>query len=171
VTAAFHPPELNYKSRRIKNIMAERLHRLEQVYIRHPIYFVTLCTHDRKALLANRVIHDAFNAFCQKAMERQIFPGRYVLMPDHLHLFVSITEGGLLSNWIKSLKNSLSKTLNEAGFNAPHWQKGFFDHILRSGESYSEKWLYVVENPVRAGLTRNWEEWPWQGEIHPLRFD
>jgi len=29
---------------------------------------------------------------------------------------------------------------------APHWQKGFFDHVLRSGDSYSQKWDYVREN-------------------------
>jgi hypothetical protein len=32
------------------------------------------------------------------------------------------------------------------------WQPGFFDHILRSDESYAEKWNYVRDNPVRAGL-------------------
>ena len=71
----------------------------------------------------------------------------------------------------RSLKNSLSKTLRQQGHAAPHWQKGFFDHILRASESYSQKWLYVAENPVRAGLVKNRTEWPWQGEIHPLRLD
>ncbi len=72
---------------------------------------------------------------------------------------------------MKSLKNYLSKKLNELGSTAPHWQKGFFDHILRSGESYSHKWLYVVENCVRASLVKCWTDWPYQGEIHPLSFD
>ena len=30
--------------------------------------------------------------------------------------------------------------------------KGFFDHLIRHSESYSEKWEYVRQNPVRAGL-------------------
>jgi putative transposase len=54
---------------------------------------------------------------------------------------------------------------------ALHWQKGFFDHVLRSTESYSEKWLYMVENSVRAGLVTDWKQWPYQGEIQPLRLD
>ena len=45
------------------------------------------------------------------------------------------------------------------------WQEGFFDHILRSDESYSQKWNYVRENPVRAGFVTSTEEWPYQGEI------
>jgi hypothetical protein len=47
-------------------------------------------------------------------------------------------------------------------------QEEFFDHILRSGESYSQKWDYVRENPVRAGLVSTFEDWPWQGEIEAL---
>jgi REP element-mobilizing transposase RayT len=73
-----------------------------------------------------------------------------------------------LSEWMKSLKNSLSKTLRGLDVPAPHWQKGFFDHVMRSEESYSEKWLYVAENPVRKKLAAYLEDWPYQGEIYPL---
>jgi len=38
------------------------------------------------------------------------------------------------------------------------------------GESYSEKWNYTVQNPVRAGLVSNAEEWPFQGEIVSIRW-
>jgi hypothetical protein len=41
-----------------------------------------------------------------------------------------------------------------------------FDHLLRSKESYAEKWDYVVQNPVRAGLTAAAEDWPYAGHIH-----
>jgi len=40
-----------------------------------------------------------------------------------------------------------------------------FDHVLRSDESYGEKWDYVRHNPVRAGLVRECDDWPYQGEI------
>jgi REP element-mobilizing transposase RayT len=48
------------------------------------------------------------------------------------------------------------------------WQEEFFDHVLRSSESYSQKWDYVRENPVRARLVKRSNEWPWQGEIESL---
>ncbi len=47
----------------------------------------------------------------------------------------------------------------------PHWQEGFFDHLIRNPESYEEKWSYVRENPVRAGLVDSAERWPYAGEI------
>jgi putative transposase len=152
--------------------MIERLHRLEHVYLPNPIYFLTCCTAARQPLLASQQIHDAFLQFCQAALPRNIFVGRYVLMPDHLHLFVKFSDPTYnLSSWVRSLKNSFSKTLRQHGHPPPHWQKGFFDHILRASESYSEKWLYVAENPFRAALVKDRTEWPWQGEVYPLRLD
>jgi hypothetical protein len=41
----------------------------------------------------------------------------------------------------------------------------FFDHLIRHSESYAEKWEYVRQNPVRARLVKDPDEWPWQGEI------
>ena len=150
----------------------ERLHRLEQVCVESPVFFITFCTEGRKAFLAHSRIHAAFVHFCNEAMQRDLFVGRYILMPDHVHLFVKLPPpSDNLSNGMKSLKNSLSKELNEIGLAAPHWQKGFFDHLLRSEESYSQKWLYVVENSVRAGWVKSWTDWPYQGEIHPLGLD
>jgi hypothetical protein len=45
------------------------------------------------------------------------------------------------------------------------WQRGVFDHVLRSDESYAQKWEYVRENPVRARLVANAGDWPYAGEI------
>ena len=41
----------------------------------------------------------------------------------------------------------------------PVWQRHFWDTQLRRSESYDQKWQYVVENPVRAGLVARSEDW------------
>ena len=147
----------------------ERLRRLEQLHVENPVFFVTFCTEARHAILASHNIHEAFLEFCRRALERGVFVGRYVLMPDHIHLFVKVPPpSGQLSDWIRSLKNSLSKVLRGESIPAPHWQKGFFDHVIRSHESYDAKSVYVRENPVRAGLVRKAEEWPYAGELFNL---
>jgi REP-associated tyrosine transposase len=152
--------------------MKPRLRRLDRVFVGHPIYFITACTHDRRPLLATTAAHEAFVKFAEQGAGRGAWVGRYVLMPDHLHLFAAFDDRQMtLSSWMKSLKNSLSKTFRAAGRDAPHWQKGFFDHVLRSSESASEKWSYVRENPVRAGLVSRAEDWPFAGEITPLDAD
>ena len=80
-------------------------------------------------------------------------------MPDHLHLFVSGPDDFVLGRWVGTLKRVLSKQI-DSGSRDPIWQRGFFDHVLREGESYSEKWNYVRENPVRAGLMASADDWP-----------
>ena len=43
---------------------------------------------------------------------------------------------------------SIGKELLRLGIQKPHWQEGFFDHLLRSSESYDQKWDYVRGIPV-----------------------
>ena len=93
-------------------------------------------------------------------------------MPDHVHLFVALPPEGLtLQKWVQALRSVIGKQLLAIGFEKPHWQEGFFDHLLRSSESYSQKWDYVRMNPLRADLSQTPEEWPYQGEIMSLPFD
>ena len=151
--------------------VAERLRRLEILLERHPIYFVTACTQRRGSILAHNPVHETLVRFGKAGDSRGAWLGAYVLMPDHFHLFVVFDEDQIrLSTWMKSLKNAISKTLRAIKVPAPHWQKGFFDHVLRSEESYSAKWAYVRENPVRAKLVSRWEDWPYLGEIHDLEY-
>ena len=149
----------------------ERLKRRDVVYQRSPIYFVTACTSKREPVLASERIHSAFKKFGTSGPKFSTRVGAYVLMPSHVHLFVAIDDQKIgLSQWVKSLKGMLSHVLRDAGNSPPYWQKGFFDHLLRSSNSYSQKWHYVRENPVRAKLVTHWEEWPYHGEIFELRF-
>ena len=144
--------------------MPERPPRLERVFQSYdpPIYFVTFNTHRRRKLLNTAAVHAAFVRFAREAESRNIAIGRYVLMPDHAHLFVSGGPDFLLTQWVRMLKRVLSKSIPTA---MPHWQPGFFDHVIRQSESYAEKWEYVRQNPARAGLAETPETWPFQGEI------
>jgi putative transposase len=147
--------------------------RLDWIFAeRRPFYFVTFNTSIRARILARTEIHDVFRTFCQRALDRyDIAVGRYVLMPDHIHLFVAFPPIGItLSQWVQSLKSVLGKQLLRLGVQKPHWQEGFFDHVLRSSESYSEKWEYVRMNPVRAGLRKKPEDWAYQGEIVTIQY-
>jgi putative transposase len=146
-----------------------RLSRLDFIYQDSPVYFITACAARRRKLFANAITHQAFHKFAEASPDHGAWVGSYVLMPDHLHLFVAIDdEKTSLSSWMKSLKGALSATFRTQGITPPYWQKAFFDHVLRSEDSYSEKWNYVRENPVRAGLVKEWEQWPYLGEIWDL---
>ncbi|HYJ05090.1 MAG TPA: transposase [Chthoniobacterales bacterium] len=140
--------------------------RLERIVPNNPVYFVTACTYRRKSLLANDPVATAFAEFTERAYsERNIAVGRYVIMPDHIHLFVCGPDDFELGRWMGMLKQCLAKNVVRAPSDDPVWQRRFFDHVLRSDESYAEKWNYVRENPVRAELVTNADDWPYAGEI------
>ncbi len=142
--------------------------RLDWVFSDAPIYFVTCCTYRKRPKLANDQFHYAFIAFSNRATtEFHIAIGRYVIMPDHLHFFVTGPLEFDLGKWIGVLKRTLAKALPASDSRDPFWQRGFFDHLLRSNESYAKKWEYVRANPVR-GLVADAKDWPYAGEIVDL---
>ncbi len=105
-----------------------------------PFYFITFNTHRRQSFLAHSDVHETFCLFCSKAQKRNVAVGRYVIMPDHVLLFIAFPMAGMpLSDWVQSLRTVLGKTLLRIGTQKPHWQEGFFDHVLRNRESYSAK--------------------------------
>ena len=107
----------------------------------------------------------------QRKSTQGIACGEYVIMPDHLHFFLRIDPHRYaLGRTVGFIKKALSKELSDSGIPAPHWQPNFFDHVLRSAESYSEKWNYVHDNPVRAKLVSCIGDWKYQGVIVQIRY-
>jgi len=101
-------------------------------------------------------------------MENRAAVGRYVIMPDHVHAFVCGGREFDVGLWVRGLKRVIRNALQTAAGTAATttiWQPGFFDHLLRNSESYDQKWQYVRENPVRDGLVKQADDWPYQGEI------
>jgi putative transposase len=139
----------------------------------HPLYFMTACTHGRRAILANTHAAETLKSvWARSATIDGWYVGRYVIMPDHVHLFVRPEQNAIRrADWLKSWKSITSRLLKHAaGQPGPLWQPDTFDHIVRSTSSYTEKWEYVRNNPVRKGLCNTPSEWPWQGEIHELKY-
>lgn len=142
--------------------------RLETVFqqYRHPVFFITFNTASRQQILDNDAVHASFLVYARKGAELgRAYVGRYVIMPDHIHVFIAGGEQFDLGMWVRGLKRAVSKVLTP---DFEHWQPGFFDHLMRSDESLEEKWNYVKNNPVRAGLVATPEQWPFQGEIERI---
>jgi REP element-mobilizing transposase RayT len=131
------------------------------------IQYVTLSVARRRSLLSRRDAAAVILAAWAKASSWRV--GRYVIMPDHLHLFSApaTMPAEPLKAWLLFWRAEVSRHWPRVA-EKPIWQKDFFDRQLRSGESYHEKWLYVWYNPVRAGLVARPEDWPYQGELNIL---
>ncbi len=144
--------------------LPKRLRRLNTVWLDdgHPMYFITVCVADRKPCLANASVHDRWQTFITGSVDRYgWWVACYVLMPDHVHLFARPNATAVaLGAWIKAMKAFVAQREFQ-------WQAGFFDHALRSVESFAEKWDYIRMNPVRKGWVKAAEDWPYWGGFHP----
>jgi putative transposase len=146
-------------------------HRTSPNHAPHPrdtcdIIFITVCTKDRIPLLANEPSHEMLRSLWQDSTHWLV--GRYVLLPEHLHLFVQRASGGTVSlkHWVTWWKQQFSLKLK---LGADSWQQDFWDTRMRSPEHYGSKWLYVRDNPVRHGLVASHQGWSYQGEIYKLQ--
>jgi REP element-mobilizing transposase RayT len=92
----------------------------------------------------------------------------YCLMPDHLHILVSPHNGANLSTVLGNYASYTTQTAWNYGVIGKLWQRSFYDHILRSGETAPEIVAYILDNPVRAELVEEWEDWAWCGMPDPL---
>jgi REP element-mobilizing transposase RayT len=85
----------------------------------------------------------------------------YVVMPNHVHLLV--TPGVPATKWLGPLKGF---TAHEANLilgltGQPFWQNESHDHLVRSPEEFERIRRYIENNPVKAGLVTNPEEFQW----------
>ena len=104
--------------------------------------------------------------FAEESLDRYgVWIDCFTLMPDHTHLIVSSRRDSVtIGNWVKAFKALIM-------WKDFRWQRGFFDHVIRGDESRSEKWAYIRENPVRAGLVRHPDDWPYSAALDPRSGD
>jgi len=128
------------------------------------IVLLTVCTKDRQPWLAQTNVHNTLRKIW--LLTDTWLLGNYLLMPDHVHLFCAPRDLTVtLPRWVSFWKREFSCLhLPETG----QWQRDFWDTRLRRSENYDQKWTYIRENPVRAGLVKRVDEWPFQGRIRVL---
>lgn len=79
--------------------------------------------------------------------------GRYVVMPNHVHLLVAPMEEHALSAILKSWKGFTAREINRLnGTSGQVWQHESFDHLVRHAGSLEAFERYIEENPVKAKL-------------------
>ncbi|HPA20212.1 MAG TPA: hypothetical protein PLU30_20855 [Verrucomicrobiae bacterium] len=121
------------------------------------IYFVTLGVAGRRRVLHNAGAWDACRHTLDLLDRWQTLACTF--MPDHGHFLVAPVwnRDEPLGQWMKWSK----RWFRESNPHEWEWQEGGFDRLLRGFESAEEKWRYIRENPVRAGLVSHWSEWPY----------
>ena len=91
----------------------------------------------------------------------------FVVMPNHVHLlFTPIIDSNgephPLAEIMKSIKGASSHSVNKLiRRRGPLWEPESFDRIIRSDADFEAKMIYILSNPVNAGLCSKPDAYPW----------
>ncbi|HVC48134.1 MAG TPA: transposase [Terracidiphilus sp.] len=85
----------------------------------------------------------------------------FVIMPDHVHMLLTVDEGMTIEKAMQLVKGRFSYRLKkELGFAGEVWQRGFSEVQVMGNASFEAYRRYIAENPVREGLVGAAEEFP-----------
>jgi putative transposase len=85
----------------------------------------------------------------------------FVIMPDHIHLLLTVGEGMTIERAVQRIKGSFSyRIAREIGYTGEVWQRGFSEVQVMGRESFERHRVYIAENPVKAGLVDSPEKYP-----------
>lgn len=145
---------------------------IEYDYSNEGMYFITICTKDRKCLLSEieECRCDDLSSRCRgehcssflpkltakgKVVEKYIKKieeiyknvelDEYVIMPNHIHMILVINrkQNNTISNIIQQLKGKITKEIRYS-----IWQKLFYEHIIRNEKEYLQTKEYIINNPI-----------------------
>ncbi len=106
-----------------------------------------------------QVVVDALEALAQQGWRLL----HYAIMPNHLHALLSTTDPAddMKSVW-QRWKGRTARACNSIlGRQGPFWQRDWFDRWMRDQSGTQKTIDYIRNNPVKAGLVQNWEDYPW----------
>jgi putative transposase len=131
-------------------------------------HFITFSCYHRQPLLGAPSAYHVFERALDVLRVRYGFVvAGYVLMPEHVHILVSEPIRSSLSVVLQVLKQQTSHILKTRG--AVHfWQRRYYDFNVYNEKKRVEKLRYMHRNPVKRGLVRKPEQWPWSSFRHYL---
>ena len=145
------------------------LRRLEPSYYRgNAIVHWSMTIDRRRSGWLNEMVHLRFRESLLHTMTRYgLLCPSYCLMPDHLHiLWMGMSEGSdqlLAASFFRKYFNRVLKT---SGFLL---MDQAYDHVLKEEErergAFESLLFYISENPVRAELVAEAEDWSFSGSL------
>jgi len=149
----------------MKQPIREKRHRLiPELYVGERVVSFTGCVKDRKKLFTNLEIFLKMEEFLLSSMKKYKCDAYiYLFMPNHFHF---ILTG---KNERSNIKKCIDLFKQKSGFYISqnqkeyHWQKDYYDHILRKHENLIANIKYILNNPVRAGIVDYWKDYKYMG--------
>jgi len=103
----------------------------------------------------------------------------WVVMPNHVHVLIRVYEGVLLGKIVQSWKSYTGRRIrgmmeegrararrsqggrSQEGQPGGVWMREYWDRYIRDERHFEAMVRYIHDNPVKAGLAKKAENWPW----------
>ena len=126
------------------------------------IFFATT-----KTSMSNRLLQSERNATLLIDVLRSLVAEHrfklhdFVVMPDHVHLLIEVTNDMTIEKAMQLIKDRFSHRLShEFGYQDEVWQRGFTEVQAMNQQNFEAHRTYIAENPIKAGLAASREEYP-----------
>jgi len=136
-------------------------------------YFVTAGTYLKKHLLQS---DRTTQLFCETLFgyrdAKKFQVHAFVVMPNHIHLIVTVPEGSTLERTMQFIKGGFSYQAGKLlGARYEIWQKSFLDRRVRDTNEFERYRDYIHQNPVRAGLVGSADDFRFSSLNPEFRMD
>ncbi len=143
-------------------LYSSAMSRLRRPFLSDRYFFVTVRLLKQRTRLHEADFHLMALALNRVRRQHPFYMTAWVFLPDHWHAICAPVYPRTISLVMKSFKNSSTVLINrQRGERGELWQARFIDRALRTVKEYNGKVEYIHLNPVRAGLVRRAQEWPW----------
>jgi putative transposase len=117
-------------------------------------FFVTTSTWGKCGILqSDRAAKLLIDVLYHYRKERKYLLHEFVIMPDHIHLLITLDAEMTVEKSIQLIKGGFSfRAGRELGFRAPVWQKGFSEIRVQDRTAYMGIREYIHANPVKGFL-------------------
>lgn len=134
--------------------------KLKRFYLPNHCYFVTAVIKDRKKLFVDENICSLILKDLKFYREKyQFLLHAYVIMPDHLHLLLSLKEKGNISMIMRDFKSHTAQAINKVlKRRGALWQEGFYEHVIRDEKDFKKRINYIHKNPLISDLVKDIED-------------
>ncbi len=134
-----------------------------------PTYFVGFQSAGRKPFFRHERWANLFLNVLEQYRNTYLLHA-YVVMPDHVHLLLTPVES--LEKSIQLIKGGFSyRAKRELEWPEDVWQAGFSDHRIRDLQDFYSHIVYIEQNPVRARLCANAEEYLYSSLAKTIALD
>jgi putative transposase len=134
-------------------------------------FFVTTQTAGRRRIFqTERMANLLIDVLRDQMRAKHLFVHDFVVMPDHVHLLITVPAESTIERAMQLIKGVFSfRAGRELSFRGEIWQRGFSDVLVADEQSFRAHKEYIDKNPVRAGLARSPEEYPYGSACLTMR--